>query len=265
MEKEYKWCVYKHTSPSGKSYIGITSKKPEYRWNHGKGYRKEDQLVFYRAIQKYGWNNFKHEITVDKIGEKTAKNIEKDLIKFAKRSGKSYNITDGGDGALGLKPMLGKKASIETLKKMSQSHKGLFKGDKNPMYGKHENSPAYGKFGREHPASKQINQYSIEGIFIKTFDSLTEAAKLLGFSQRDVTHITACAKGRQQTALGYIWRYNKQDMIEISPSKQILAAVNKKKMKLEREKIKSSEKMNKENNEMRLKIAKLKPKTSSNK
>ena len=37
------------------------------------------------------------------------------------------------------------------------------------------------------------------------------------------------------------------------------------KMKLEREKIKSSEKMNRENNEMRLKIAKSKPKTTSNK
>lgn len=42
------YTVYKHTSPSGKVYIGITKRKPEYRWNKGKGYRK-DQLLFYRA------------------------------------------------------------------------------------------------------------------------------------------------------------------------------------------------------------------------
>ena len=27
-----KWIVYKHTSPSGKVYIGITSNSPEKRW-----------------------------------------------------------------------------------------------------------------------------------------------------------------------------------------------------------------------------------------
>lgn len=36
------YTVYKHTSPSGKVYIGITCRKPEYRWNHGKGYKEID-------------------------------------------------------------------------------------------------------------------------------------------------------------------------------------------------------------------------------
>ena len=40
------YTVYKHISPSGKVYIGITKRKPEYRWNKGKGYR-EDQLLSY--------------------------------------------------------------------------------------------------------------------------------------------------------------------------------------------------------------------------
>lgn len=29
------YCVYKHTSPSGKVYAGITKLKPKYRWNNG--------------------------------------------------------------------------------------------------------------------------------------------------------------------------------------------------------------------------------------
>lgn len=34
------YCVYKHTTPNGKVYIGITSKNPLKRWNNGIGYSK---------------------------------------------------------------------------------------------------------------------------------------------------------------------------------------------------------------------------------
>ena len=47
-----KYTVYKHTSPSGKVYIGITCRKPKYRWNNGKGYKEKDQRLFYNAIKK---------------------------------------------------------------------------------------------------------------------------------------------------------------------------------------------------------------------
>ena len=51
---ERTFTVYCHTNKiNGKKYIGITSKKPEYRWNNGKGY--STQIVFARAIEKYGW------------------------------------------------------------------------------------------------------------------------------------------------------------------------------------------------------------------
>lgn len=35
MKTESKWSLYRHITPSGKVYIGITSQKPEYRWNNG--------------------------------------------------------------------------------------------------------------------------------------------------------------------------------------------------------------------------------------
>ena len=31
--------VYKHTSPNGKVYIGITKQNPKQRWGNGSGYR----------------------------------------------------------------------------------------------------------------------------------------------------------------------------------------------------------------------------------
>ncbi len=54
---ERKFCVYKHTSPSGKVYIGITCKVPEIRWGTN-GYYYRKQTVFYNAIKQYGWENF---------------------------------------------------------------------------------------------------------------------------------------------------------------------------------------------------------------
>ena len=60
---EKKYVVYKHVSPSGKLYIGITSQKPELRWNYGRNYKENP--YFYNAIQKYGWDSFQHEILYD--------------------------------------------------------------------------------------------------------------------------------------------------------------------------------------------------------
>lgn len=96
------WTVYEHWSPSGKVYVGITSQSIKVRWQNGNGYIK--CKTFYRAIRKYGWENMKHVIVSSNLGEKTAKNMEKDLIGFYKNRGISYNITEGGEGALGRVP-----------------------------------------------------------------------------------------------------------------------------------------------------------------
>lgn len=81
-----KFCVYKHTSPSGKVYIGITSQKPESRWGTG-GCGYEGNRHFWNAIQKYGWDNFQHEILYEKLSKETAVCLESSLIH-------EYHATD---------------------------------------------------------------------------------------------------------------------------------------------------------------------------
>ncbi len=72
------YLVYMHTSPDGKIYIGITKNLPNARWNEGAGY--ETQKKFYKAIQTFGWINFKHEIIAAGLSENEAKELESKLI-----------------------------------------------------------------------------------------------------------------------------------------------------------------------------------------
>lgn len=97
-EKEINtWCVYKHTSPSGKVYIGITHHtNPKYRFGNGKYYKKG--TIFRRAIDKYGWDNISHEILFSNLSEEEAKEKEVELIKIYSELGISYNMTIGGEG-----------------------------------------------------------------------------------------------------------------------------------------------------------------------
>lgn len=90
------YCVYKHTAPNGKVYIGVTRKKPNRRWNNGKGYIRNKH--FYSAIQKYGWGNIKHEIVLEGLTKEQASQGERALIRLHKANDPAhgYNHTSGG-------------------------------------------------------------------------------------------------------------------------------------------------------------------------
>lgn len=51
---------------------------------------------------------------------------------------------------------------------------------------------------------KPINQYDLQGNFIKSWNSGTEIQKETGFTH---TNITKCCKGHTKTAYGFIWQY----------------------------------------------------------
>lgn len=96
------WKIYKHTNKvNGKCYIGQTCRKnPNERWNNGKGYIG---TIFGKAIEKYGWENFSHEIIEDGLtSEEEANKREIYWIShynsFAGVSNSNgYNMTRGGD------------------------------------------------------------------------------------------------------------------------------------------------------------------------
>lgn len=110
---------------NGKMYIGQTTNTIEKRFNgHIKDSKKSD-YKFYRAIRKYGPENF----TVEELASYSAPTkqelkpildeAEKKFIKQYDSRKRGYNSTDGGDGSLGL------PCSEEKKKKISESLKGV--------------------------------------------------------------------------------------------------------------------------------------------
>lgn len=125
------YSIYKVVnSANGKVYIGFDSAWPARKKSH-KYYLKHRDQAFYRALRKYGWNNFNWEVIYQSTDGYHCLNVmEPHFIKEYDSLIKGYNETKGGEGALG------RKLSVETKKKMSESALGKHVGTKNGMYGK---------------------------------------------------------------------------------------------------------------------------------
>lgn len=226
MKKEERtYSVYKHTTPSGKTYIGITSKaSPEDRWHKGRGYRRNGH--FWNAINKYGWENIKHEIVATGLTKAEASEAEKFYIALYEshdpRHG--YNLTFGGETGI--------VHTYESRKKLSESKKGQHynigipfteerkrhlsenhadvRGEKNPAWGRkwtpeelaiRQAHRTYAR-GSEHPSARPILQLDMEGNLVKRWGSIAEAAE-----HYTRTSIKDCLRGKYKQHKGYQWRY----------------------------------------------------------
>jgi group I intron endonuclease len=115
--------VYRHTSPSGKSYVGWTSQGSETRWRHhvSQALRKVDACpAFHRAIRKYGPEAFTHEVLERLTTEAGAKRAEQLWIAEIGTVEGGYNISEGGDGSTGG----GRVFTAEHRSKLSEARKG---------------------------------------------------------------------------------------------------------------------------------------------
>lgn len=88
------YLVYKHTSPSGKSYIGITN---NYNKRCSAHKTTAGCKAFSAAITKYGWDSFTHEILLCSLTIEEANMQEQQLIlEHNTLSPNGYNLTTGG-------------------------------------------------------------------------------------------------------------------------------------------------------------------------
>ena len=234
------WCVYKHTNlVNGKVYSGITSKKPESRWESGNGYRHN--VYMQNAISKYGWDGFKHDVLFENLTQEQASDLERKLIAEYKSADRryGYNIELGGYGRgavseetrekmrqnlLGEKnPNYGKHLSEETRRKLSECNRG----EKHPKYGTHHSEETRKKisaalsgegnhmYGRKHTEERKelLRTKNAKPVLcVETgviYRSAREASRQTGINIAGIC--TVCNGGRLRTAGGYHWEYVKEE------------------------------------------------------
>lgn len=216
------YTVYQHRNKiNGKVYIGITMQTPEQRWRHGEGYKSSPH--FYAAIQKYGWDNFEHNILFQNLTKEEACKKEQELIAKYNSMNREYgyNSTSGGDifvmneetkqkisrSLMGNKNGLGHPCSEEKKKKISEAQKGRHLTEEH----KQKLSEAAKK--RHTPCSEQAKEnirkashkkpvYCEE--LNKVFESVQECSRQLGIP---ATNISKLCNGRGKTLKGYHLRY----------------------------------------------------------
>ena len=214
--------IYKLTSPSGKSYIGqsqrMKSRIRDYELGNCSG-----QTHLYHAILKYGFDNFEVEVlwkakNVKRIGNISVllDALEKGYIKRYNSIDEGYNLKAGGANG---------KYSKESRAKMSKSQKGriismrqrqltskTMMGVKKTI--EHSRNISLGLKGKRASKSKIINmrnarinpleQYSLDGVYIKTWNSAHEVHRDLGINRGNVC---SASRGERLSAGGYKWIY----------------------------------------------------------
>lgn len=117
------YCVYVHTNKqNGMRYVGITSQEPETRWSSGYGYYKQEH--FFRAIKKYGWRGFEHEVVASDLSLEEAAREEQRLIALYNTTDKRFGYNKSIGGEAGAKGVIvsdkERKRRSETLKQLWQ-------------------------------------------------------------------------------------------------------------------------------------------------
>ncbi len=219
------YIVYKHTNKiNGKVYIGITSRTIKERWgSNGANYRSSPH--FFSAINKYGWDNFTHEILFENLTKDEACLKEKELIKEYNSNNKDfgYNQTDGGEmftmtedvkkkislSMIGNKNGLNKPCSKEKAKKISESQKGKYVSDEtrkkqSEKAKNREHEPCKEetkeKLRNSYPHMRQVYCFETDVIY----KSVQECARQLGL---EASNVSAVCRGKHKTTKGFHLKY----------------------------------------------------------
>lgn len=243
----YIYCIINNIN--NKKYIGQTSQYyPNNRWSaHKLEAKNENKRPLYRAIKKYGIDNFTFKILLKNIPNDKLNYYEILWIeKMKTRNPNGYNLQIGGSNVQEKNnPMYGKipwnkgiKRTKDEIQKMKDSwtlerrekYSNNFKGEKNPMYGKCPSTKGKKLWdikpnpfaGKEHTQETKdllkskskkipIMMVDLEDNELIKFESIKDACKWIRentmFIKADDSFISKCAKGKHKTAYGYKWKF----------------------------------------------------------
>lgn len=224
------YCVYRHTLPDGRCYIGATYRGKDRWGENGSGYKTSGN-IFYPLIVQYGWDNIKHEILFSNLTQQEAREKEISLIIEAQERGIAINKQRGGYNAIykekmheivGLRRMglsykqIGEiyNVNASTISEILYSKRYLKDYTKEDFEKKvsdfvNRNRGKYVRrdgrtFSKLGVYSKIIVKKDKEGNIVDEYQSIVEAAKTNRILH---TSIVNNLKGRSKTCGGFIYEY----------------------------------------------------------
>lgn len=195
---------------NSKIYIGKTYGSIQERWKeHCKDYIREskENRPLYRAMNKYGIEKFYIE-PIEEV-DTTTNNLEEReryWIEYFNSFKKGYNATLGGDG----RPYLDYDLIVDTYKELqnqkevAQKLKISVESVRRALRDRKENIISSSEIITNQFGAR-VNQYDLNGVYIKTFPSLSAAAREI--NTKGISHISDVCKGKRKTAYGYKWKF----------------------------------------------------------
>lgn len=222
-----------------KVYIGQTQTNLKQRWSQHKSsarHAKNSKIVFYKAINKYGEDNFyieelekvicsSKDLLIDSLNDLEIYYIA--LYDSLVPNG--YNLTKGGgncsirnnksvtsyfyDGTIdktfesaaeaGRYYKVDSSHILQCCNGRAQSCRTRIWRYKDDSFNKYEITIT--KKQLEEGCVRKIDKYSLDGTFIKTYETISDAVRD-DENVKLVTPITYCCNGKYNQAYGYVWR-----------------------------------------------------------
>lgn len=216
--------IYKITNLiNQKVYIGQTSRTIDIRWQQHLYSSKDGESLLYRAMRKYGIENF----SIEQVEETSLLN-EREIfwINYYNSFEKGYNMTLGGEGS----------QIIQRDKIISLWNQGLNLSDislktghakrhiSNALQAEGITKEEIFNRGRETACAKRsipVYKFDLNGNFINSYCSAKEAGRDNNLS---ASHILNCCNDKELSCGGFLWSFSqqidKQSIFKISEKKQ---------------------------------------------
>ena len=216
---------------NGKIYIGQTIRKNIYdRWRQHKTCKKDTiGNYLYNAYMKYGIDNFEYKIICICFDDDCNKFEENYIKKYNSSYPNGYNLKSGGNnnkmseevklllkekGKGRISHNKGKNISDEQKEKLRNA--ALNWHSNNKILVKEETkkkiSESLKKFyienKKNNSRSIEVQQYDLNNNYIKTYNSINEAAKEVGITQMMINRASSIESkySSYKTAKGFIWK-----------------------------------------------------------
>ena len=220
--------IYKITNLiTQQSYIGqsinLSHRLSEHRRCEGASY-------IHNAIKKYGLENFSFEV-IEYCDQQLLNEREQYWVAYYDSYNNGYNMTIGGD-AMANHPIQAvvqydlQGNQLQTFKSVMDASRqcniasgkicAVCKGNRRTAGGYQWRYPQDPAPGVAKLKTRAVDQFDLNGNFIQTWESATEAGK---FYHKNMSAISHVCQGVRPTAWGYKWKYH--DEVERSETARL--------------------------------------------